>query len=206
MYSDLGGGRERLVVFSRTNAELPADLRLHLAAILGQDSPAGGPSLALENILFTDAFGNTFPAGVSYSFLEQWRRDHFSQVERDDPALIADDADPDGDGIVNLAEAAAARDPHTPESLQTGLDAVPVNSNGLVRLALRFLAARELRAREAAGFTAVTGTDLATWTNAGVAIAPTGGGDLTAAEMEASVVSTNRVRFLLLNVERLPAP
>ncbi len=42
-----------------------------------------------------------------------WREQHFSQAQLSDPGVSSDGADPDGDGLVNLAEYALGGDPFT---------------------------------------------------------------------------------------------
>ena len=50
-----------------------------------------------------------FPATLSY---DAWRASHFSESELTNATLSGDDADPDGDGLLNLFEYASGTDPH----------------------------------------------------------------------------------------------
>jgi uncharacterized repeat protein (TIGR01451 family) len=79
-------------------------------------------SLALYNLLgdpatvvagFDAAFGGGQAAGMSFG---EWRRLAFGWTDRQDESLCGDLADPDGDGIVNLAEYAFGRNPRHAET------------------------------------------------------------------------------------------
>lgn len=45
--------------------------------------------------------------------MDAWRSAHFSPAEREDPAISGDNADPDGDGLVNLLEYAVGFSPRS---------------------------------------------------------------------------------------------
>jgi hypothetical protein len=48
--------------------------------------------------------------------LEDWKHEHFAPDELADPAVGGDGADPDGDGLDNLAEYALGLDPRAPDA------------------------------------------------------------------------------------------
>lgn len=97
-------GRRRLVIASLANMLLPSDLILDVPVLIEDGAPSGGPSIGVENVVFTDADGNAIPAEIVYPPIEQWRRAEFTDEERLDPDVIGDDRDPDDDGLRNLAE------------------------------------------------------------------------------------------------------
>jgi uncharacterized repeat protein (TIGR01451 family) len=84
------------------------------------EAAAGGcPAdyLALYNLIcdpataiagFDAAYGGERPSGIS---LAEWKRMGFTWADRQDTAVSGDDADPDGDGVQNLAEYAFGRNP-----------------------------------------------------------------------------------------------
>lgn len=200
---DLSAERQRVVVFSRSNAEMPGDLQVQLGLLLATNSPSGGPSLSIENILFATADGSTVPSQIEYTFMEQWRRQNFSQAQRDNPGVIGDDQDPDGDFVSNLAEAFSAGNPGIPDRNRGGGVDVTVGPGGEVRLALRFLRTKNSAVLNEIEMRAETGVDLAQWTDQGVTVLPTGGGDGLADELEASVASPgDAIRHLHVSLRR----
>lgn len=185
--SDDLAGRRGVVVLSRSNQELPADFDLALPVRLLANSPAGGPSLSVEEIVFTDAQGNTFAADARYTVVEEWRRANFTPAEREVPDIIGDDRDPDGDGIVNLDELGGATLPRVPDFDSGSSGLVEVAADGRVTLRLRFRRARDPAVQAAAPVVGETGTDLGDWSRDGVVEEATGGGDAEAEEIEARV-------------------
>jgi len=54
--------------------------------------------------------------GAQLTLRDEWLRSHFSSAERNDPAISGDLADPDHDGLSNLAELCTASDPRRGDS------------------------------------------------------------------------------------------
>jgi len=198
--ADMAPGVTRIVVYSPTNAELPAALSVEIPLDLSAASPSGGPSIELENIIFTDAAGAQIPSDAAYTLAEQWRRDHFTPQERALAALIGDDADPDGDGLLNLFELAAGSDPRSPGAALP----FPVFIAGPQRtLTLTFQRGKSSTAQNAVAVTPESSADLETWSTAGIVTAPTGAQTPDAVEMRASISVTGEAEhFLRLRVRR----
>ena len=68
----------------------------------------------------------------------QWVSDHFTEQEMEDPAIVGQDADPDGDGTANLIEYAFDTDPHENDASLTRVTPEMVPVSGGKRLRLRF--------------------------------------------------------------------
>ncbi len=66
-----------------------------------------------------------------------WQAGHFTPAELADTALSGDDADPDGDGLSNLAEFALGRDPRSPDAAAATSIAIQ-NVSGTDYLTLTF--------------------------------------------------------------------
>lgn len=109
--SRLVADRLKVVVHSPTNAELPDGDILSIPLTLSPGSPQGGPALKVENLIFTNAAGQTIAGSVYYHPLEVWRQDHFTQAQLGDPEVVGDFKDPDGDGLTNIMEFLFATDP-----------------------------------------------------------------------------------------------
>ena len=201
MSADTAAGATRVVVYSPTNAELPAALAIDIPLSLGSGSPSGGPSIELRNIIFTDAAGGQIPAAAAYTLAEQWRRDHFSEQERALAALIGDDADPDGDGLFNLLELASGSDPRMPNA---GIQPVPAVVPGAGRtLTLTFRRGKSAAALNAVAVTPEASTDLSNWSDQGIVTAPTGAQTAESVEMRASIaVGADAETFLRLRIRR----
>ncbi len=198
--TETAAGRIRIVVYSPTNAELPAALSVDLPLDLAAESPSGGPSIELSHIIFTDAAGAQIPSTAAYTLAEQWRRDHFTPQERALAALVGDDADADADGLFNLLELAAGSNPRTPDA------AVPfpaVVSGAPRTLTLTFQRGKSAAAQNAVAVTPESSADLQTWSTAGIVTAPTGAQTPDAVEMRASITATGEAEhFLRLRVRR----
>jgi hypothetical protein len=198
--ADTAVGVTRIVIYSPTNTELPAALSIEIPLDLTAASPSGGPSIEIQNIIFTDAAGAQVSSAAAYTLAEEWRRAHFTPEERALAALIGDDADPDGDGLLNLYELAAGSSPRTPGASPP----VPAVVAGAQRtLTLTFQRGQSAAAQNAVAVTPETSTDLTTWTTAGIVTAPTGAQTPDAVEMRASITATGDAeRFLRLRIER----
>jgi hypothetical protein len=69
--------------------------------------------------------------------LAEWQARHFTAAELADPAISGDTADPDNDGLVNLAEFNAGTDPRDPLSVLR-IDTVQYTAGGSPIVRLRF--------------------------------------------------------------------
>lgn len=178
-------GLRRVVVFSPTNAELPPDLAVSLPLRLLPSSPVGGPSLGIDQIVFTDALGNAFPAAARYSVAETWRKAKFTDEQREDPTVIGDDRDPDEDGIPNIDELSRGTDPNAADAGAVARSVIEVDGEGRLVLALRFLRAADPAVRDAAPGIVESSLDLENWRGEDLAAAePTGEGTATSEEVE----------------------
>lgn len=109
--SRVEGGKLKVVVHSPTNAELPSAEILSIPLALGAGAPEGGPAYVVENLIFTNAAGQSISAAVFYHPLEVWRQERFSEAQREDPEIVGDLKDPDGDGYTNIMEFLFATNP-----------------------------------------------------------------------------------------------
>ncbi len=109
--SRLVDNRLKVVVHSPTNAELPSADILSIPLSLSAGAPIGGPAVTVENLIFTNAAGQTISGAVFYHPLEAWRQERFTQAQRENPELVGDFKDPDGDGFTNIMEFLFATDP-----------------------------------------------------------------------------------------------
>ena len=67
----------------------------------------------------TDNSGNTARQTISITVnlsLAEWRRIYFTAAEQADPQISGDLADPEGDGLTNLAEYKLGTNPKTPDA------------------------------------------------------------------------------------------
>jgi hypothetical protein len=103
--------RLRVVVHSTTNAEVPSGEFLSIPLSLSSTSPQGGPAFTVENLIFTNAAGQTVSGAVFYHPLEVWRQERFTQEQRENADIIGDFKDPDGDGFTNIMEFLFSTDP-----------------------------------------------------------------------------------------------
>jgi hypothetical protein len=177
-----------LAVHSPSNALLPATLDLRVPISLLSAAPSGGPSIGLENLIFTDANGNALPVSVTYTGLEQWRRDHFTEQERLDPQLIGDDRDPDGDGSSNIAEFFRGTSPRLADAgpLLQVVKPLPEDPSALFKVLFwksKTGVDGEVSAWAEASF------DLKVWDSSGVQVRATGVETSSALELEASLDS-----------------
>lgn len=105
------GDKLKVVVHSPTNAELPSAEVLSIPLTLATSSPAGGPAFTVENLIFTNAAGQRISGAVFYHPLEAWRQERFTQEQRENPDIVGDFKDPDGDGFTNIMEFLFATNP-----------------------------------------------------------------------------------------------
>lgn len=195
--------RRKVVLFSPTNVEIPSDLEMLLPLDLQSNSPGGGPSLTIKNIIFTDAQGNTFASNVIYDVFETWRRQHFTEAERAIPDLVGDNADPDFDFVPNLLEMASGTDPRSTAdaflpTVSQDLDAGQVTLNFWQTKDNDVLAVTSLEAQRS--------TDLTLWEATGFQLLTTGSETLTSRELEATMSLNGLESRLFFRVQARRAP
>ena len=131
-----------------------------------------GPATGTVSFTTNDPDEGTYTfavSGLGLSPIESWRLTHFSSIANSGAG--ADLADPDGDGLVNLAEYGFALDPKAPS---TGVGAtVRVNNGGY--LEIQFTRNTE---RTDLSYTVQVSSDLVTWTP--IAISSGGGATVVA--------------------------
>ena len=71
--------------------------------------------MEVKSVIFTGSSGETIGSVIALAPLDSWRQAYFNPAEREDPALISDSADPDGNGLSNLAEYVAGLNPRSPD-------------------------------------------------------------------------------------------
>lgn len=188
-------GTRRIVLFSTSNAVLPSDLVLEVPLTLKAGAPQGGPTVNVSNIILTNAQGQTFSPTISRPQLDAWRLANFTEAERNDPAIIGDDRDADGDGLSNLLEFLMGGNPRLRQpshALQTAHGIDP--TDGKRYLTMLFRAGRSA----SAGTLGVEGSaDLTTWSGAGIILTPTGMEDADSIEYEAAIQVDGQSRQFL---------
>lgn len=182
---EVAAGTRRIVLYSNSNQLLPSDLVLEVPLTLKTGSPQGGPTVNVSNILLTNAQGQTFTPTINRPQLDAWRLANFTEAERNDPTIIGDDRDLDGDGLSNLLEFLMGGNPKARQSthdLQTAHGVDPIDNKRY--LTLIFRAGKNITA----GTLAVQGSDdLTTWNNTGIILTPTGSEDASSIEYEAAI-------------------
>ncbi len=142
-----------------------------------------------------------FAATLSY---DAWRTRRFSVEELSHPAVSADEADPDGDGLANLLEYAQGTDPRTPSASAPLAISAPAESGG--PLAIRF---RRLLLAHEVEYSPEISNDLQTWEPVDGALAEESSlnpdGTLTAT-VWLRQTREPAVRFFRLRVARRPVP
>ncbi len=182
---EVAAGTRRIVLYSSSNQLLPSDLVLEVPLTLKSGSPKGGPTVNVSNILLTNAQGQTFTPTINRPQLDAWRLANFTEAERNDPAIIGDDRDLDGDGLSNLLEFLMGGNPkarQTTHDLQTAQGVDP-NDNKRY-LTMIFRAGKNITA---GSLTAEGSDDLSTWNGNGILLTPTGLEDATSIEYEAAI-------------------
>lgn len=182
---EVAAGTRRIVLYSSSNQLLPSDLVLEVPLTLKSVSPQGGPTVNVSNILLTDAQGQTFTPSINRPQLDAWRLANFTEAERNDPTIIGDDRDLDGDGFSNLLEFLMGGNPkqkQTTHELLTAQGFDPLDNKRY--LTLLFRGGKNITA----GTLSVEGSDdLTTWNSTGIILTPTGTEDATSIEYEAAI-------------------
>ena len=150
------------------------------------------------------AFGGVARGAVadllSYPYLS-WQAQNFSHAELTDPAISGDNADPDGDGISNLAEYAFNLNPRA--NSRVGLPAVAlVNANGLLANEITFT---RLKTPRGADYIVETSADLQTWSASGatqILVVDQGATDLVTFRDNTATDPANPKRFIRVRVTR----
>lgn len=182
---EVSTGTRRIVIYSSSNQLLPSDLVLEVPLTLKTDAPQGGPTVNVSNILLTNAQGQTFTPTINRPQLDSWRLANFTEAERNDPTIIGDDRDLDGDGLSNLLEFLMGGDPKVKQSTHDLQTAHGVDPNDNKRyLTMIFRAGKNITA----GTLSVQASEnLTTWNTTGIILTPTGTEDATSVEYEAAI-------------------
>lgn len=185
--------RLRVVVHSTTNAEVPSGNFLSIPLALGANSPSGGPAFTVENLIFTNAAGQSISGAVFYHPLEVWRQERFTQEQRENPDIVGDFKDPDGDGFTNIMEFLYATDPMHLDSETTvrqtiGQTSLPVEGGEPVPGPMVFTFDFPLaKGADGVKLWVETSSDLKTWTREAVEPVKFGSADSV----------TERMRFVI---------
>ena len=197
--AELSAGTRRVVVYSRTNSPLPKDIVLDLPLVLQVASPAGGPTIRVQNVTFTKADGTRVIGSTTHGPVTEWRFANFSSNEWNNPSLVGDDVVTGSDGIPNLLKAVLNGTRGANDSDKLPKSQV-LKDQGTNRKQLE-ITYRQSRNTSGLTISAESSPDLQTWT--GVTPQATGNSDLTTIEMRARVdVEGSDRRFLRLKVQR----
>lgn len=189
-------GVMKVVVYSITNAEIPADIKIQVPLNLLANSPGGGPSVTLSNITFTDVLGNGFSSSVVYTLIETWRQTNFTPAQLANPLVVGDNGNPDFDELPNLLELLMGKNPNVPDF--GVLPPVSIETEtGKTYLRLRFNLLKDVAIRAAAPVGGQVSPDLVNWTDTGVTVTPTGVQDVTTEEVEAEFELTGEAKKFL---------
>jgi hypothetical protein len=204
-------GRLKVVVHSTTNAEIPSGSILSIPLSLSTNSPEGGPALLIQNLIFTNAAGQSISGAVFYHPLEVWRQERFSEEQREDPDIIGDRKDPDGDGFSNLEEFLFATNPLAKDAKEIagqglGRRSIPVEGGDPVPGPFVFSFNYPMaRGADGVELWIETSPDLKTWTRETVQAVSTGAGDSVSTQMRL-VMESDPVafpkRFFRINAAR----
>ena len=195
---EIAAGRQRVVIYSPTNRALPGNALLSIPVTLTTNSPGGGPDFTVQNIRFITTGGQTVTPTASYGALAYWRKLYFSPAELNDPLVVGDDRDADGDGIPNLLEFASGGNPKVKETDARRPVASSRIEGGKQYLVLRYRKSAEL---ENAILSVEAATDLKTWLTQPQGV-PTGVTDATSIELETKLELIGPAKFLRLKVRR----
>lgn len=192
---EVSAGTRRILVYSGSNQLLPNDLQLSVAVTLKPGTPQGGPTLNVSSIILTNAQGQTFSPTINRPALDAWRLANFTETERNDPGIIGDDKDPDGDGLSNLLEFLMGGNPRLQQATfkpQTAHGIDPSDNHHYITLTFR--AGKSVTA----GTLTVQGSDnLIDWNTSGIQLTPTGVEDATSMEYEAALQVDGATRQFL---------
>jgi hypothetical protein len=132
-----------------------------------------------------------------------WQSTHFSSAELANSSISGDSADPDGDGLANLAEFALGLNPRLADASAAWSTAVQ-NIGGVDYLALTFK--RRAPAQDLA-YAVQSSGDLAAWSTGPVQVGSAvsnGDGTETVTYRDSVAVGTGGRRFLRVHVTRTP--
>ena len=159
--------------------------------------------MEVKSVIFTGSSGETIGSVIALAPLDSWRQAYFNPAEREDPALISDSVDPDGDGLSNLAEYVAGLNPRSPDAPSpSGRAGLPRNdSDGTASPPIL----RLLWTGPSPGLPGVTtgaeeGPDLQTWTPVPIIVDSTIAGTISLRAESTPI--TDAHRFLRLSIQR----
>lgn len=178
-------GTRRIILYSAFNQLLPSDLVLEVPLTLKSGIPQGGPTVNVSNIILTNKQGETFSPTINRPLFDTWRLSNFSEAELNNPAIVGDDRDPDGDGLVNLLEFLMGGNPRLRQSThdrQVGYDIDPADNKPYLTMLFR------VGKNASAGTLSVQASrDLSNWNSTGIILTPTGVEDADSIEYEAAI-------------------
>lgn len=201
---EVSTGTRRIVLYSGSNQLLPSDLVLEVPVTMKAGTPQGGPTMTVSNIILTNKQGQTFSPTINRPALDAWRLANFSDAERNDPNIIGDNKDPEGDGLSNLLEFLMGGNPKQKQATHELHSAHGLNpGDGHQYFTLTFRAGKNV---SATGTLSVEGSsNLINWNSAGIVLTPTGIEDATTLEYEAAIQIDGSTRqFLRLVGSRNP--
>ena len=179
-----------------------------IAVSLASDALADTPESLVVNLgapqlggaLLADRQQATITISTAFT---AWQTTHFNSSELANAAVSGDDADPDGDGLANLAEFALGRDPRLADAAAAWTTAVQ-NIGGADYLTLTFK--RRAPALDLA-YAVQSSGDLASWSSGPVQVgsaAANGDGTETVTYRDGVTVGGGSRRFLRVHVTRTP--
>jgi hypothetical protein len=156
-------GKYRVMVFSPTNADLPAPYTVDLRFGFAEEAPDGGPAMRIENLILAGSDGSSIAGSPTYGPIGGWRNEKFSEEVWNNKTTGGDTGDADKDGLKNIEEFYFDTDPRSSESNATSVVQGALASDGTGGKVLRLT----WTGKKAAGVKAVVygGTDPANLTD-----------------------------------------
>lgn len=191
--------RRRVVLYSRSNAVLAKDVILDLPVSALDSAGGNAPQVRVVNICFTLADGTRVIPTVKRGEISQWFADFFNATEMDDPLVISDTADPDGDGLSNLVEYGIGGHPRVAERALAPRLAITIDPvSGQPRWTFLY---RQSRLATGVTFAPETSQNLLNWVSA--TAFPTGVEDSQSIEYRVTLSSPqNPTTFFRLGISR----